>query len=51
MSGWEIFTWFNVGVLVLGSVIVFAVFLRQVPQLMPRRKNDAEDADVEAHRD
>ena len=38
MSGWELFTWFNAGVLAIGSVIVFVLFLRQVRSLLePRR--------------
>ena len=30
MTGWELFTWINVVVLGLGSVIVFVMFLRDV---------------------
>ncbi len=37
MSGWELFTWFNVGVLAIGSVIVFLLFPRQLSQLLPPR--------------
>ena len=37
MSGWEIFTWFNAGVLAVGSAVVFALFLRQLPRLLPPR--------------
>ncbi len=37
MSGWELFTWFNVGVLAIGSVIVFLLFLRQLSQLLAPR--------------
>jgi hypothetical protein len=37
MSGWELFTWFNVGVLAIDSVIVFLLFLRQLSQLLPPR--------------
>ena len=43
MSGWELFTWFNVGVLALGSLIVFGLFLRQLPTLLPPRSRDPED--------
>ena len=38
MSGWELFTWFNVGVLTVGSLVVFVLFLRQLPALLPPRK-------------
>jgi len=37
VSGWEIFTWANVGILAFGSLIVFLCFLRQLPQLLPPR--------------
>ena len=37
MSGWELFTWLNVGVLAIGSVIVFALFMRQLKTLLPPR--------------
>ena len=37
MSGWEIFTWANVGILAVGSLIVFLCFPRQLPQLLPPR--------------
>lgn len=40
MSGWELFTWFNAGVLAVGSVVVFALFLRQLPRLLGRRDDD-----------
>ena len=42
MSGWELFTWFNVGVLTLGSLIVFGLFLRQLPTLLSPRPRDPE---------
>lgn len=43
MTGWELFTWFNVGVLALGSVGVFALFLRQVGSLLePRQRRPPE---------
>ena len=42
MSGWESFTWFNVGVLALGSLIVFGLFLRQLPTLLSPRSRDPE---------
>lgn len=34
MSSWEIFTWFNVGVLAVGSVVVFVLFLKQLPEIL-----------------
>ncbi len=43
MSAWELFTWANVAVLSLGSVVVFILFLKDVPALLPRRKTDAGD--------
>ncbi|NRA08879.1 MAG: hypothetical protein HRU02_12035 [Myxococcales bacterium] len=42
MSGWEFFTWWNVGVLALGSLIVFGLFLRQLPTLLSPRSRDPE---------
>ena len=47
MSGWEFFTWFNVGVLALGSLIVFGRFLRQLPTLLspPSRNPEAQRAE------
>ncbi len=49
MSGWEIFTWFNAGVLVIGSVIVFAFFVAQLPGLLwpPDRRARESDREVE----
>lgn len=41
MSGWELFTWLNAGILALGSLIVFALFLRQLPVLLGQRKAQA----------
>ncbi|MGE4650158.1 MAG: hypothetical protein AAEJ53_04650 [Myxococcota bacterium] len=48
MSGWELFTWFNVGVLALGSLIVFGLFLRQLPALLspPSRTPEAQRAEA-----
>ena len=51
MSLWEAFTWFNVGVLALGSVIVFALFLRQVGSLLPPRERKGSKGDVGSRRD
>ena len=46
MSGWEWFTWFNAAVLAVGSVIVFALFMRQLPNLLPPRDStDSEPSD------
>jgi hypothetical protein len=39
VSGWELFTWFNVGVLAIGSVIVFVLFLRRVSSILPPRRS------------
>lgn len=38
MSGWEIFTWANVVILGVGSVLVFIAFIRDLPELL--KKND-----------
>ncbi len=43
MSAWELFTWANVAVLGLGSVVVFILFLKDVPALLPGRKKDVGD--------
>jgi hypothetical protein len=40
MSAWEIFTWVNVGILAVGSLVVFALFLRQVRTLLGERPAD-----------
>lgn len=48
MSGWELFTWFNVGVLALGSLAVFGLFLRQLPVLLSPRSRDPETQRAEA---
>jgi hypothetical protein len=47
VSGWEIFTWFNVAVLGAGSVVVFALFLRQLRALLPRRREGRDDPAAE----
>ena len=41
MSGWELFTWLNVGVLAIGSLLVFGFFVRQLPSLLPPGKRGA----------
>jgi hypothetical protein len=41
VSGWELFTWFNAGVLAIGSLIVVLLFLRQLPSLLGRDEDDA----------
>jgi len=43
MSGWEVFTWLNVAVLAIGSVLVFALFLRQLPALLSPPPGGLED--------
>ena len=43
MSGWELFTWFNVGVLAIGSTAVFVLFLRQVRGLLDPRQGRSGD--------
>ncbi len=37
MSGWELFTWINVVILGVGSIIVFVLFLKDFRSLLPRR--------------
>ena len=34
MSGWEIFTWISAVILGVGSVIVFVLFLFDLPSLL-----------------
>jgi hypothetical protein len=36
MSGWELFTWVNVAILGVGSVVVFVAFVIGLPDLMRR---------------
>ncbi len=36
MSGWEIFTWISVIILGFGSIIVFILFLKDVPELLKK---------------
>jgi len=36
MSGWELFTWINVWILGVGSVLIFGWFLRDVPGMLRR---------------
>ena len=45
MSGWELFTWFNVGVLAGGSALVFAFFVRDVSKILPPSRDAADDDD------
>jgi hypothetical protein len=42
MSGWELFTWVNVGILGIGSVAVFIAFLVSLPDLLRRQPPPAE---------
>lgn len=42
MTGWELFTWINVAILAGGSLVVFAGFVRDLPDLL-RGSNDSED--------
>ena len=44
MSGWELFTWTNVGILGLGSIWVFVRFLMDLPQLLSRVEGAASGA-------
>jgi flagellar biosynthesis/type III secretory pathway M-ring protein FliF/YscJ len=48
VSGWEIFTWANVGILSVGSLVVFALFLRQVRTLLGDRPSEGAEAVQEA---
>ena len=43
MSSWEWFTWFNACVLGVGSVIVFVLFMRQLPNLLPRAPKSTDE--------
>lgn len=43
MSGWELFTWINVAILAIGSVTVFAAFLRELPRLLRGSKDSQEE--------
>jgi hypothetical protein len=43
MSGWELFTWINVWVLAAGSIIVFVLFLRQLPGLLKCSPRDEKE--------
>lgn len=47
MSAWELFTWLNVGVLAVGSVAVFVLFVRQLPELMGSGDDDDDDEPAE----
>jgi hypothetical protein len=38
VSGWEIFSWINVAILGVGAVLVFAAFLRDLPELLARQR-------------
>jgi HAMP domain-containing protein len=52
VSGWEVFTWANVGILAVGSLVVFALFLRQVRTLLGKPPSErAEAADEVAAAD
>jgi hypothetical protein len=44
VSGWELFTWINVGILGVGAGLVFVAFLRDLPGLLAgsRGSGDAE---------
>jgi hypothetical protein len=44
VSGWEIFTWANVGILAVGSLVVFALFLRQVRTLLGKPPSEGAEA-------
>ncbi len=40
MSGWEIFTWISVIILGFGSIIVFILFLKDVPELLKKSEKE-----------
>ena len=40
MSGWEIFTWLCTIILGLGSIIVFILFLIDLPDLLNNKQKD-----------
>ena len=40
MSGWEIFTWISTVILGVGSVIVFVLFLFDLPSLLNNKHKE-----------
>ena len=40
MSGWEIFTWMSTVILGVGSVIVFVLFLFDLPSLLNNKTKE-----------
>ena len=47
MSNWELFTWISTWIMALGSIVVFVLFLRQLPEILrrSRQENEGDDAD------
>jgi hypothetical protein len=43
VSGWELFTWINAGILGVGAVFVFVAFLRDLPGLISRSQPPQDD--------
>ena len=48
MSGWELFTWINVAILGLGSAVVFALFLADLPGLLRGSGRSEDEAPTDA---
>jgi hypothetical protein len=44
VSGWELFTWINVAILGLGSLVVFVAFLADLPGLLRRSERPEREA-------
>ena len=40
MSDWEIFTWLCTGILGLGSIVVFILFLLDLPSLLNNKSKN-----------
>ena len=47
MSNWELFTWISTWVLALGSIIVFALFLWQLPEMLRRARQGNESDEID----
>ena len=47
MSNWELFTWISTWIMALGSIVVFVLFLWQLPEMLRRirRENDSDETD------
>ena len=47
MNGWDLFTWFNCGVLAGTAVVIFGYFLQDARSILTGERSDVDDGQVD----